>query len=290
MRRIAGVGIVIAVVAGNAGGVGSAEARGLLGKHRSGSQRSAPARGEFASHCRFTHRLPDDPIVAPGSPGASHLHDFFGNPSTNAFSTRTSLLGAADTTCRRTDDLSGYWVPTLYEGMAAITPSVTAYYLTARRNPAFIRSFPPGLEMIAGNSHAMGPQDRSVVSWSCDGGRKVHDPTRPPFCVHKGLVLSIRFPDCWDGMNVDSVDHKSHMAYSLGQRNGTRTCPSTHPVTVPALRLRLVYRTHGGRFVHLASGRYYTAHADFFNAWRQPALDALVQRCLNADVNCRGTG
>jgi hypothetical protein len=28
--------------------------------------------------CPFSHSLPDDPIVYPGQPGMSHMHDFFG--------------------------------------------------------------------------------------------------------------------------------------------------------------------------------------------------------------------
>jgi hypothetical protein len=288
MRRKGGIAVALVVLA-TAAGFGTAEGQNVMPgkKQPTSQQRSTRARGEFASHCRFTHRLPDDPIVKPGAPGASHMHDFVGNPSTNAFSTRASMLAAGHTTCRRTDDLSGYWVPTLYERMNPIAPSVTAYYLVGPRNPAFIRTFPAGLRVIAGDSHATEPQKRFVISWNCAKGRQ-RAQTKPPYCLHKGLVLLIRFPDCWDGMNLDSVDHKSHMAYSVPQRDGTRACPTTHRVNVPALGLRIVYDTHGGRFARLASGRYYTAHADFMNAWRQPALDALVQRCLNGNVNCRG--
>jgi hypothetical protein len=289
MRRMAGAGLVVTVVLATAVGFGSAEGRGVLDKHKPSSQRSARAAGAFVSHCRFTHRLPDDPIVKPGMPGMSHLHDFAGNVSTNAFSTRESLLAAGDTTCRRTDDLSGYWVPTLYELNNPIPPAVTAYYVVGPRNPAFIRSFPPGLRVVAGDAHATAPQKSFIVSWSCDRGRQ-QSRTKPPYCLHKRLVLVIRFPDCWDGVNLDGVDHKSHLAYSVPQRNGTRLCPPDHRVNVPALLLRIVYKTHGGRLVRLASGRYYTAHADFFNGWRQPVLDALVQRCRNGNVNCRGTG
>ena len=41
----------------------------------------------FISHCAFSHSLPDDPIVHPGVPGASHQHDFFANTTTSATST-----------------------------------------------------------------------------------------------------------------------------------------------------------------------------------------------------------
>jgi hypothetical protein len=284
MRRTARM-VSAALLLVAVGGVGTADARGLLGKRR-----PAPAHnpaGLFASPCVFSHRRADDPIVAPGSAGGSHMHDFFGNESTNASSTRASLLSAGDTSCRRGDDLAGYWIPTLYLGSRAIKPSFTAYYLVAGRNPAFIRSFPTGLKIVAGNSRTTEPQETSVVNWTCAGeGRKKQRRPRPPLCLKRDLVLTINFPDCWDGVNVDSVDHKSHMAYSVRQRSGGRACPASHSTPVPGLRFRVRYRTRGGPLTRLASGPTTSAHGDFFNTWRQSTLDALVQRCLNANVNC----
>ena len=69
----------------------------------------------------------------------------------------------------------------------------------------------------------------------------------PPDCGGKTLVLQIRFPDCWDGVNLDSADHKSHMAYTVGG-----ICPSNYPVPVPLLELNLRYQTAGGPGVTLA--------------------------------------
>src|SRR5215207_7095069 len=48
----------------------------------------------FISVCAFSHRAPDDPIVSPGQPGASHDHSFVGNASTSAFSNLRTLLAA----------------------------------------------------------------------------------------------------------------------------------------------------------------------------------------------------
>src|SRR5215813_4615873 len=48
--------------------------------------------------CQYSHSLPDDPIVAFRQPGASHMHDFIGARTTDAFSTATSLT-AGGTTC-----------------------------------------------------------------------------------------------------------------------------------------------------------------------------------------------
>ena len=59
---------------------------------------SARAAGQtFFTDCLPSHRAPDDPIVYPKQPGASHLHDVFGNTTTNAFSTYAGMLAAART-------------------------------------------------------------------------------------------------------------------------------------------------------------------------------------------------
>ena len=70
----------------------------------------SPRGTNFFSDCRFSHSAPDDPIVRPGLPGASHPHEFFGNTSTDARSSLQSLL-AHGTTCMRKADTAAYWVP-----------------------------------------------------------------------------------------------------------------------------------------------------------------------------------
>src|SRR5262245_51442339 len=59
--------------------------------------------------CQYTHSLPDDPIVAFRQPGVSHMHDFIGAKTTDAFSTFSSLR-AGGTTCMVPGDASAYWV------------------------------------------------------------------------------------------------------------------------------------------------------------------------------------
>jgi hypothetical protein len=93
--------------------------------------------------------------------------------------------------------------------------------------------------------------------------------------------MSIHFPDCWNGKDLDSPDHQSHMAYS--ERGA---CPAGYPVPVPALTVHVKYAIAGGPGVTLSSGAPYTAHADFFNAWDQAELTKLVQNCINAQVEC----
>ncbi len=62
--------------------------------------------------------------------------------------------------------------------------------------------------------------------------------------------------------------------------------PSSYPVEVPAIALIIRYRTLGGEGSSLASGGQYSAHADFFNAWRPSELKKLVEGCLNGLVHC----
>jgi hypothetical protein len=54
--------------------------------------------GGFVVSCGFSHSNSSDPIVVPGHAGMSHLHEFFGNTTTNENSTGASLL-TGSTTC-----------------------------------------------------------------------------------------------------------------------------------------------------------------------------------------------
>jgi hypothetical protein len=236
----------------------------------------------FIENCRFSHRAPDDPIVFPGRSGASHDHTFVGNRTTNAFSTFGSLR-AGTTSCLRPADTAGYWVPTLYHGTEAVFPqAATIYY--RRGTFAEVQPFPNGFRMIGGDATATAPQGMRVTFWSCGALSGVAPSSTVPTCPDtrgSSLRLHVRFPSCWDGKRLDSADHKSHMAYATGRR-----CPDTHPVAVPAIAQIYRYPTLGGEGFSLASGGQFSAHADFFNAWRPGVLKRLVEGCLNALVHC----
>ncbi|HXF97200.1 MAG TPA: DUF1996 domain-containing protein [Gaiellaceae bacterium] len=240
----------------------------------------------FVETCGFSHRAPDDPIVAPGRPGASHDHTFFGNRTTNAHSTFGSLVSAG-TTCRNRADTAAYWVPTLLRAGEPVLPlGATVYY--RRSTLAQVRPFPNGFRMIAGDASATSPQPLRTTFWSCGLAGGVPPSSTIPTCPQaRGsfLRLHLRFPSCWDGRRLDAPDHRSHMAYPL-----RGVCPPTHPVAVPAIALVVRYPVTGGDGFSLASGGVFSAHGDFFNAWRPGALRRLVERCLNALVHCGRTG
>ena len=232
----------------------------------------------FLTVCRFSHRKPDDPIVFPGQPGLSHGHTFVGNDSTDAFSTPKSLRAAA-TTCDRAEDTAAYWAPTLLVDDQPVTPvEATVYY--RRRTIQPVRAFPAGLEMVAGDQHALAPQSLRVTWWDCGDRGGVAPSSTVPACPTgraTSLRLHVRFPDCWDGRRLDSPDHKSHMAYSTRGR-----CDRSHPVAVPSLSISMHYPVAGGPGVELSSMGQLGGHADFVNAWQQAELKRLVDYCLNA--------
>jgi hypothetical protein len=254
--------------------------------------------GTFNADCQYSHSAMNDAIVFPGIPGASHRHDFFGNRSTDADSTNSSLR-AASTLCVRTDapdsdaDRSAYWAPTLFVGDQPVRPiQLGAYYKAGPRDSTAIEPFPKDLRIIAGDAMAKTPAEingRRVYTWDCQGpALNPGSDTVAPTCAGPTLEVTIKFPDCWDGVHVDSKNHKSHMAYSHSE-GGKWVCPADHPVLVPALELKIRYPSAGGPDARLASGPMNSSHADFMNGWDQDRLTALVRNCLDVDEYCGGS-
>ncbi|TDQ01539.1 uncharacterized protein DUF1996 [Labedaea rhizosphaerae] len=252
---------------------------------------------EFQVDCLINHHQPDDPIVFPGLPGASHDHTFVGNNTTNATSTLQSLLGAGAgaTSCLNPDDLSAYWFPTAFNGDTPVlsTWRQTIYYKSGILDYTKVVPFPQGLKFVVGSPAATIDEFRTspgaVEGFEC--GDSTHNWDIPAYCVD-GSQLNVRFqaPSCWDGVHLDSADHKSHMAYP-SLPNGGGVCPADHPVAVPMLEFKIAFPVSGDMSrVHLASGRGYSWHYDFFNAWDPPTLAALVTHCINGGLQCDSRG
>lgn len=237
---------------------------------------------QFIVECPYSHSGSDDPIVYPGQPGKSHLHEFFGNTDVDAFSTVESLLGSG-TTCDQPLDTAAYWAPALMRSGEVLTPvKSTAYYRPGEGVPATsVQPFPVGLVMIAGNPGATGEQPLSIVAWGCGAG--IERAMLPPECADgRDLRLMVTFPDCWDGTNVDSNDHHAHIAYSSGG-----ACPTGFPVSIPQLQFSVEYPVSGSTAgLVLASGGLTTGHADFMNGWDQAKLTSEVELCLHREVVC----
>jgi hypothetical protein len=258
------------------------------------SQASSPG---WVVVCSLAKSLADDPIVYPGKPGASHLHDFLGNSSVNAGSTYRSMrLGS--TTCA-VGDTSGYWVPALYKNGLKVDPRGfrrdgrptrnTFYYRADNVSSAYkashpVEAFPADFRMIAGNGHATSEADQPKLGkelyWGCSDN-STGKLKSPPNCSTGAISLHVGFPNCWNGVK-DPQNDTPNVIYP-----SSYLCPSTHPRVLPRVIFRLEYpvgTTSAG--VTLSSGPSYTIHADFWNTWGQAKLRSLVSTCLNAGKDC----
>ncbi len=100
-------------------------------------------------------------------------------------------------------------------------------------------------------------------------------------------MFEIEFPQCWDGRNLDSPDHKSHMRYASGG------CPASHPVAMPEITYAVMFRvpSTGVGTLRLSSDQPNAApgtsgHADWWDGWDQPRVQHLITNCHNQRRDC----
>ena len=265
------------------------------------AQRAGDGVGAFRTVCEPTHMSYDDPIVYPGQPGRSHLHTFFGNAGVTGNSNANSIRNSGNSSCRGgTLNRSGYWVPAMVDtrtNLAVMPAGSNFYYKTGYEGvrPADIRPFPAGLRMIAGDAK----NDRSAAQYvpapwryHCHLANNNFGSSIPNCAVGDDMVQEIEFPQCWDGVNLDSPDHKSHMAYANPSLPG---CPSSHPVPLPKISFSIHYRVttaNQATYWRLSSDTYsgpagYSSHGDWWNGWDQGAMETFVRTCNNQALDCK---
>jgi hypothetical protein len=251
----------------------------------------------------MSHMAFDDPIVAPGRPGASHLHTFFGNTGVDAFSNAATIAGSGGSTCRGgTANRSAYWVPSMIDTStgAAVAPAfLISYYKSGYLgvSPSEIQAFPSGLRMISGRSTASAPDPapswRRPVNWNCGfdstGNGTEFSPGMQQCAPGQFVRLTLAFPQCWNGRDLDSADHQSHMAWADGTG-----CPSSHPVAVPQVTMNFYWPVPSGGNAgwRLASDMYdggtagWSGHADWWNGWDPAVEQVWIDRCVRAGLDC----
>lgn len=266
----------------------------LTGLTVSGGSPAQAASAGWIVRCDFSHALPDDPIVYPQQRGASHVHDFVGNTSTNGMSTYKSMVSAT-AKCGLPKDTAGYWTPALYRNGVKVAPAGSyggrsarpkIYYRDDNLNAGTrVEPFPPDMRLIAGNhkatTAAQSPKLGSAIYWGCSDNSTGKLTTPPASCSTGIMSLHVGFPSCWNGVRT-GVNDTANVVYPSGGK-----CPAGFPRALPRMILRWEYpvTTTTGK-ITLASGSPYSIHADFWNTWDQARLSQLVDDCLNADQSC----
>lgn len=300
-------------------------------------------RGILRINCDFSHARYDDPLVFPDQPGAAHYHNFYGAFDLDAHSNPAQIytsLPRADgrvTSCQgNLLNRSAYWVPALLapiydangnpildpDGQQAwkVIDAVVGdndvahevfYYAAGIDAIAEVQAPPPGLSMIAGTASTQpgNPQPTDVARWHCqswnasDGQNPNFRGFIPECPIPDRVRFDVFFPSCWNGVDLDSPDHKSHMAYPT-RVNGQMRCPASHPVAVPRVSYHYAFPvrpdnvdpvSRSSRGWRLASDMYvvntdrpggYSLHGDWINGWHPEAMQALLQGCIRGAKDC----
>jgi hypothetical protein len=249
--------------------------------------------GAFRISCGVSHMNNDDPMVFPNMKNATHHHTFYGNTSVQFNSDLSNLSTVGNSTCwGGIMNRSAYWHPTLIDTRtnAPVLPDGGAifYYKTGYNGVPLsaITAPPTGLRMLVGNPRATTEAQKRSTFYQCmSNGRRV--PSIPNCGVGDTMQMEVEFPQCWDGKNLDSPDHISHMAEARGG------CPASHPVAIPRITLNLRFRVTASNQAlgwRLSSDNYafngsnagYSGHADWVNGWDEGFFRGIVRNCLNA--------
>ncbi|MEU9450156.1 DUF1996 domain-containing protein [Streptomyces sp. NPDC048277] len=281
------------------------------------AEQSGGSTGSFSSSCGVNANglfNSDNVIVAPGvSNGAHHFHDYVGNQSNNAFASDQDLANA-DTSCTDRGDKSSYFWPVLRlqngkqerdagkpgggtEGNAGQIVTAKQVTLTFEGNPrSQVTEMPRLLRIITGDAKAFvnGPANANA-SWSCTGFEDRQLKDKYPLCpAGSDVVRTFRFQSCWDGRNIDSANHRTHVAFAAPDGS----CPAGFRA-IPQLVQRLVYAVDapslqdGGRTVPLFAVDSFpeqlhkpvTDHGDFINVFDESLMREMVD-CINSGRTC----
>ncbi|KAF2786948.1 hypothetical protein K505DRAFT_258787 [Melanomma pulvis-pyrius CBS 109.77] len=219
-----------------------------------------------------------DPLVNPDMHPSPHMHQVVGGNAFNASMPMTDIAKLSScTTCHFIEDLSNYWTANLYfkarngsykripqmanQFNAGDNAGLTVYYTSP--GPKITTAFKPGFRMLTGDATRRTSENLGKNMQQCyrcfsepNFGGSPYSPCLDPKWdtdylpkqpCPGGIRSNIIFPLCWDGKNLDSPNHRDHVAHPVGGPtqfaivNGT--CPASHPVKIPQVMLEVMWDT-----------------------------------------------
>ncbi|KAF9552310.1 hypothetical protein CPC08DRAFT_698717 [Agrocybe pediades] len=258
-----------------------------------------------ANNVLTTQRI--DPIVNPGVV-STHVHGILGGSNFGLNTTTDDLRASQCTSIPIPQDKSAYWYPQLYfqwsnGTFTSVQGNPVMYYLFSD-TPGNTTAFPKDFRMLSGNPdlRTFDPSSfaQQAVTFLCldFNGKSTRFNELPKQRCPSGIRSQINFPSCWDGVNTDSPDHQSHVAFlSTGPDNGT--CADPHfPITLPRIFMEVYWVSQefddfrrqaavpDQPFVFSNGDPIgYSYHADFFNGWEDGVLERALEEC-----NCNPYG
>ena len=273
--------------------------------------------GSFTTNCgtnQNENRNSDNVIVAPGvSNGAQHQHDYVGNQANNAFASDEDLANG-ETTCQNQGDKSSYFWPVIrlqngqndidadqpgggQDGnVGQIVEPAKAELKFVGNKTSDVVAMPRALRIITGDAKSfVNGLNNANTNWSCTGfeDRVVND--KYPICPEgSSVVRTSFFQSCWDGQNIDSANHRTHVAFV--EADGS--CPNGFQA-IPQLQVRLVYDIPAPQIQNGQVQNAYaidsfpdqlhkpiTDHNDFINFFDENLMNEMVD-CINSGRDCQ---
>ncbi|GGW20978.1 hypothetical protein GCM10010501_71340 [Streptomyces libani subsp. rufus] len=274
--------------------------------------------GTFTTRCGVNankNHNTDNVIVAPGvANGAHHLHDYVGNQKVNAFSSNNTFLQAG-TSCQNRSDLSSYYWPVvrIQDGTQDFDQNkdgggkegnVGRILVPAQAQIKYVGSpagkvvaMPQFLRIITGDAKTTtNGLANANAHWSCTGfENKVQLTQQYPICPQGSKVVrTFAFQSCWDGKNIDSANHRTHVAFA---DPASGVCPNGFQA-IPQLTMRLVYNINPPTIQNGQVKNAYavdgfpeqlhkaaTDHDDFISVTKN-GLANKIANCINNGQNC----